>query len=1216
MRLSCPLPLRSLALAAAVAGCAPDLPTPVLERVSPARGWTGEDTDVAVIGSRFYPEIRVAGDAPIGVERSFSLALQPHGAPEAAPTSLRDVVLVGFDQLTARVPAGMDPGRYDLLLGSPEGDAATLAEAFTVTATQADRIDVATAAINLVVGEYASIALQVRDPEGDEVPQPVSVRVTVETDSGSVRGVDLRTGMDGASDFENGVLEGKLGDGGRATLLLSSSTVDRLRLRVEGLGADDYLQGTSEWIDFRPLNVAKLELEVPDAAAGTTAGAALDLEVRLLDADGNPTRGELVWVSLRESCPGITGAFERLVAVEDAATIQDAFLTGATDGERCRSNRFEALATVGATALSDRSDDVFVRAADAADYDVELGAASVEAGGSPLPLWVVARDPFGNRVTDHSATLSLRDDRGGLDTSAGVGTGSCAAFVGGASACTAGPTVASDVVRVQAVDSRGRSGWSTAFAVTPGPVAELSVSLDETSVAAGAATDVALQGRDAYGNGVEMGLLVGNAPVFHDLGGTVRCRAGRMGSATGESLWPCTFTAARPDEQLTVTTALSGHSGSSAPFVVTNGPLAAVEVDVGGVTSLVAGDELGWALQATDAWGNPYETGAVSSLDLLDVGGELAPAAVPLSAAGQASGTVLLTRAIDENRLLFQSGGAALGVSTPFAVTHDAHADYTLTLPASWIELGSEAELSVEAIDQWGNLVVDHAATLGLSGDLGLVASATTSAFTDGQATLPIDTVLTGTGERLAVDDGSVQAQTGPFDVVAFDCAAGPTGSLLLDGTTERVLCLVSGSTPMVGVSASASAAGGVPLAAYHLGEGGTGWLRSTNPLGSLRWTTEGAHEVGLVVVDEDGCADRASAMAWVGANDGEPVGPLALALGTASLSSASAATGGQTTVDLVATDCAGDPASGGTLLVRAELGTLSSAGSTLSATGAGLAVVLDSSGAAELSWSVQGAGLATTAQVHAGVATGAAHGAVAAEITGDETRPRVVEWSPQGATAATVSTLEVQFSEPLWAATVDSSRVTLEDELGNPVALDSLTLSDDGRRLSLTPVDPVDASNGAHALVLDAALRDDAGNRLDGLWDGSASDAALWFGDVVESAPAVTGCTPSTATFRPDGDAGTGPEADLVAVAAVADSLPTWWRLDVRDADGERVAQRVHPATAAAELLSWDGREDGGGIVENGVYTVVVDALDDNPAPGVGCGFTVRIDNVARPPE
>ncbi len=1191
-------------------GCAPDLPAPRLDRLVPSRGWTGEETEVAVHGSRFYPEVQVAGDEAVGVDRTFSLSLGGEPALD-----LGDVRYLDFTELQARVPAGVAPGRYDLRLTSPDGDVVWLDDAFTVTETRADRIAVSTPDINLRVGEYASVVLQVQDPEGDDVAEDVPVTVTVQSESGRTESIDLRAGLDAQNIVSKAILEGTLGPGGRATLLVSSTDVDRLRVNVRGVGVDDYLVGTSAWIDFRPQKVAQVDLVPLIGGEPVVAGEEFDLWIRLLDDSGNRTDGELAWVSLMEDCPGIGGTFERHVAVEDELLVSEVYLTGATDGERCRTNSVRAVATLGATALTAQSSPLDVLPGDTASYDVRLGGSVVTVGADPLTLWVEARDAWGNQVRDHTATLALRDDRGGLDTLAGIGTGACGAFFDGAAVCTASPIVAATTVRVQAQDSTGMLGWSPVFAVEPGAPESLLVTMPPSPIAAGSAISVLVRGQDAYGNGVEAGLLGPNLPMFSDLAGPVTCGSGVLAANRGETRWPCQLTTSIEDDVLTVVATASGHTGVSSPFTVTNGPLAHVTVDTGGTTSLTAGDELDFSVQAEDAFGNPYLTAAVRTVDMLDTAGELSTQTVALSTAGQGIGTVRLTRAVPENRLRFLSGGTQLGISDPFEVLHGDHADYDVVIDGTWAAVDELWPVDIRAVDAWGNTAVDTDVSVSLTSVQGWGATDTVD-IVAGEAAVDFLWTTPGVSDTLQVDDGTLLASSTVVDVVDFQCADPPAAALRLDGTAERVLCLVAGATPSVVASATTSAEGGGPLATFHLLDAAHDWARSTSATSALQWTEAGAYPVALLVVDSDGCGDLAEATAWVGANDGEPVGPVNVALDDANLSAASSGGTGSTTVSLSATDCAGDPAPGGSLLIRADVGTVQSGGTTVSATGSGLALALDAQGEATLTWSVAGEGVAGTATVRAGVSSGAAYGSASAAVVGDEIRPRVVDIEPVGLFLGDVDDVVVTFSEPLWASTVDTSRITLTDPSGLAVPLDNVSLSSTARVITATPTMPMNGTSGTWSLTVSSALRDDAGNRLDGQWTGAAASLTTRFGDVISSAPDLASCSPSSGTIRPDGDDGAGPEADSLTVAVAATATPVWWRLDVFDDNNTRVAQRVTPGTSSSTSVAWNGRGDDGLVVPNGDYDASVEALDADLVSGAHCAFSVRVDNLVRSPE
>ena len=140
--------------------------------------------------------------------------------------------------------------------------------------------------------------------------------------------------------------------------------------------------------------------------------------------------------------------------------------------------------------------------------------------------------------------------------------------------------------------------------------------------------------------------------------------------------------------------------------------------------------------------------------------------------------------------------------------------------------------------------------------------------------------------------------------------------------------------------------------------------------------------------------AASATADVWVGDNDGQPAGPLSLAVASGTLVAGSA-TLGVTQVDVSATDCAGDPASGGTLQVRASLGEVRSASTAVSPTGAGIEFALDGAGEASALWSMAGVSQDGEATISVGTATGSAFADADVEVTGEFDSPTVLSVSP-----------------------------------------------------------------------------------------------------------------------------------------------------------------------------------------------------------------------------
>jgi hypothetical protein len=560
--------------------------------------------------------------------------------------------------------------------------------------------------------------------------------------------------------------------------------------------------------------------------------------------------------------------------------------------------------------------------------------------------------------------------------------------------------------------------------------------------------------------------------------------------------------------------------------------------------------------------------------------------------------------------------GTEFGLSAPFSVEAGPHAGYAIELGTSWVEVLDTLSVDILAVDEFGNARTDVDSTLQLRSTTDAGDAVDDITMTDGfaQTAFTWDTVVLQ--DILQVEDSLFSDLASPIDVVDLSCAAPPSADLTVAGESDLRLCLVGTQTSSVTVSASGSTEGGAPLEAYHFDLGSNGFSRDTQAFTSARWTGDGGRVVQVLVVDADGCADLATARVWVGESNGEPVGPVSVVLDDSTLTAGSAS-GGTTDVELAAWDCAGDPASGGSLHVRAELGQVLSGSSLVSSTGQGLVVVLDANGEGTISWSVAAEDVDGAPRLHAGVTSGAAHGSASATVSGDARSPRVVEHFPVGRTLDSWSTLQVAFDEPMYSASLTPSAVTVLDPDGTAVDITAVSLTDSGRLLTIEPAAPIDGALGEWTLSLASSVRDDGGgNFLDGDWAGAPSAYSTRFGAIVESAPAVTSCPSNTPSFRPDGDNGSGVEADSVAVAVFADSLPSWWWLEVWDDSNEVVAWLPTPASSNPETLSWDGRGSDGLIVPAGTYTLVVSALDSNRAENTACSVDVIVDHPIGPPD
>lgn len=1195
-------------LVGVVSACAPEVAPPRLDRVSPAWGYSGTDTIVRLAGAGLHPKVDAAGRANISVDSAFTVVL------DTSPRSVLDgVTRVDSTELVATVPRGLEPGRYGLTVTTPTGEQARLFEAFTVTPTQASALSVDTADVRVDVREDALLEIRVVDPSGDPVPLDVPVEVRASTKSGDASAVVFRDGLEDQRTVSPGVVRGSLDGAGGASLYFTSTAVDEVTVTVQGMGLSDHLKGASPAVRFEPGGVEGVRVELPDS--DVTAGVPVDVTLRLVDGAGNTTRGELAYVTVQESCSYSSARFRTAVAVEDTLVLEDVVLTGATVPGGCPDNRIEVYGVVGGETIAGESDDLTVLPAAADGYDLTLSLASVQAGASGQTIGVVARDPYNNPVIDHSASLSLTDDAGGLDPAASVGSASCSAFFEGRAACAVVLERADPAVTVVVDDELGRRGISPGFEVTAGSADQLVVVVDPNEKTADDTFLLQVQPLDRFGNATGLDDLGGaDAVELTDRGAALSCVGRYEGPTEGLVTWLCQVTEA--GESLRVEASVPGlATAESAAFDVVNGALGGAVV-VPSTTVVEAGTPLTVEVQATDTWGNPYLVQAASSVDLTDASGELTARALSLDALGQSTASVTLTLAREDAQLVVSSGGSELGRSADIEVQPAEHTAYDVELPSTWAEVGTDVTVSLRAIDAYGNTTDPLTTGLLVDTDSGL-AQGTQVVLVDGraEAVLEWDEPVLEDTVQVTQDGGLLGGESPPVDVVDLACDRGPTAVLTVDGGAERVLCTVLGTTPLATLSAGASAAGDAALSTWHTSDGDGSSVRRTTPTWTESWVGPGARVPSVVVVDAAGCADVATVTVWAGPADGEPVGPVSVDVADNTLVAGSLS-GGVTTVSVGATDCAGDPASGATLYVRADLGALSSGSSTLSDTGRGLALSLDSSGEGDVEWSVVSDDVAAVATVHAGVLTGAAYGLGQASVDGDARRPRVVGLSPVGALVEPTSSLTVDFSEPMLPSTVTDTAFSLVDPSGGTVAVAaSLGAADDQVTLSLDPL--LDPAAGAYWLTISSDLRDaGGGNRLDGEETGLASDLVVSIGDVPSATADVTACVPSGAVITPDLDPGTGDQADAVELDVVATEVPELWWLEVTLADGTPIDWRATAASGATDTLSWDGRGVDGLVVPAGDYVLEVAALDEDRQAAATCVASVTVVHALSSPE
>jgi len=1163
-------------------GCALQEAPPRVDSVDPNWAWTGEATDIDVVGSQFFPTPVVDANSN-RIDEGFAVELERDGVR----VDLDAVELEDWGHLSARVPEGLAVGVYDLVVVGPEGEEGRLDAGFTVTDNRADHLELDFEAMPYQVGEQVVVRIHLLDPLDTRVPEDF--------------GVTLRAWVDGDTDTELSLTATGLGDpvgsgtevsgtlgAGDGWVALSSTAPANVWLGVIPSDFSSPVSGDEVFVPFTAGELDRVQIDLLDESLDYEAGTPFPVGFVLRDEFGNALSDKSARLTLGDACGGtvVPDTIDFVGSVQ-----QDITFLRAT-GESCTSTRLE----VDGTATGE-SAGFGVHAGEVALLDVEATDSSptqVTAGEEEFTLRIVARDAYLNIVEGYQRDIGFRDDAGGLDTEQGIGAATCLiAWNKGERYCSVVLERSAQAVRVEVIDSEGLSGWSDdVVEVVPADVEGglLEHALSET--AAGATFELTLSALDRFGNLVELDVNGADTVAFDDGYGTLFCAL--SGPDEGRSVFDCVATTAADPVVFNAEIASRSLNVSAAAVTVTNGPLADVEMTV--PSTVVAGDNFTLSAVAQDAYGNAYTNGD-PSLELRDSTGTLSPVTATLDSAGLYTGSSFSLTESGTVTITASQGGTDLG-SASLEVEAAEMSGIAVTFEQPWAWLSESTTVAVRGVDAYGNSVPDFTGPVALSSQQSLFIAVNVEDFTDGEAEAVLTWDSAGLQDRIVATSSGFAGSSQGIDALDDDCAEGPSAALQLDGGDHAVSCILSGSASAT-ADFSGSAAGASSVSAYHFHDGDGGYSRGTATSSGVTVTDPGAWLTELVVADADACGARATAGFW--ANDkGEAAGPLTVTTSDSTRTAGGSASTADATITVSASDCAGDVPTVTDVYIRTDLGEISSGASS---TGEGLALSLSGT-SGSVTWSAQNIRHDGTATVHAGVLSGAAHGSTTIEVSGESARPQVAWVDPMGATEELLDALTVGFTESLLGSIDYDTLVTVtgpsgELDLSTSVDDDELTVSFDSEQ---------DASDGVFTLQLSGDIRDASGNKLDGDFDGTNAGFSSVFGDVTDEGLEMDSCSLSAKKITPDGDDGSGVEADSADAAVSSASTPEWWLLQVWSADGERVRTARTTPTGASDSLTWDARDDDGHVVAAGSYRMDVSAIDAQDNVSEACELSVRI--------
>ncbi len=1178
----------ALLLGGGLLGCTPvALPGLELNRVEPGFGYTGDTTPVTLFGRKFFPALEIStrtGESEFDVD--YRAWLVRSGVP---PHSLGALELTGFDRLVGSVPPGAAPGVWDVRLQGPTGRVVTLRSGYTVTDTKAARVDVALQSPAAVypTGDPVFFDLEVRDFDDQPVNVPVDIQISAFDEVGRPVPESLAT----LNELEN-VRDTPEGDGligtmpeGRATIWVFREVPGEVELRVVPYETEPGIVGDSERVVFRAIDQFQLlfdSLPLPPTPEGFRAGEPIRVRARAVDALSRPV-AEPLTLTLTAPCTFWVGevVFDGAEPTEFEVVPQ----------RRCTEDRI-----VEATGAARGESEPFAVVPGAASRFeiVSLNPNPVPAG-DPVDVQVVPLDDYGNltRFVEPLIVSAPDTKPEGL---------SCAPATGGGELrrCVVVPTSAGSGRTIEVRDEGGvRTGTRSDLDVVarPEPVqAELVV---PSQALAGVPFVVQIQPYDRYGNPIDASGFGASAVSVSDDQGEVACVAD-VPAGTRQQL-SCELFTSREGARLSVTFSATGAGPVlSSPFEVMPGPFSGV--DVLAPERVVAGEVVSVEVVARDAFGNEVTPPMPAPVgELVDPSGTFTSGAVFLASSRvRASG--IFERA-GTTQLHFEIVGQPRGSSRPIHVEPAEAVDWEVIV-TPWAFVGEASTIGVRARDAYGNTALRDAVVTVESETGGIEPL---SSFVEGGVG-QIAVVFGAATDFATVSLVDEVGLTGSASLpVVTACGDGPTARVALLGVPDDRICLDPGAlSTQVTVDPSGSAAGGTDLDVLVVAVDGERRAWQSFPLLGTRPDVivqgPGRVEVSALVVDDRLCADVAVASPWTGLDDGTPTGPLAVVSAASQLSDVDAID-----VDLFgALDCGGQPVGFTPVLVRSSAGELGG----VTPTGEGLGVLLDGQGRASVRLVTAGGLQDGPATVTVHTASGSAGGSLTLPLVGDSVRPVVVGQDPTGEVEeAELQLLAVHFSEPLDASTVVPGAFEVRGPQGAVPVLGA-DLVDDERTVWLDLGLALTDGEGVVTVLSDVS--DVAGNRLEGAYDGTASayDGAFTF---ASPPPLEVSCTPSTTRFRPDGDPGSGIDADEVQLVVDANRVPRWWIVDVFDWSGARVRHLRAPAGAASTTLSWDGRSQSGLVVGAGDYQVEVSAEDAQGARAPACRQSVAVEHGPR---
>ncbi|MBN2494108.1 MAG: PKD domain-containing protein [Deltaproteobacteria bacterium] len=260
-------------------------------------------------------------------------------------------------------------------------------------------------------------------------------------------------------------------------------------------------------------------------------------------------------------------------------------------------------------------------------------------------------------------------------------------------------------------------------------------------------------------------------------------------------------------------------------------------------------------------------------------------------------------------------------------------------------------------------------------------------------------------------------------------------------------------------------------------------------------------------------------------------------------------------------------------------------------------------------------------ALVMARAALGAAEGTASTSFEGSASLPVVKDFGPSGYLEIPPPHVIVRFDKDMDPSTIDDSTFQVHDEamldLDGTISYDPET-----RTARFVPDAPLDPAAEVHTVHLKKTIEDIFGMQLDGDFDGvaegSTEDRFIFvFGATADQSPPSCTCNAiSPGTFSPDGD---GVQDTATIPVSVSDETGMWLVRVVIRGPGSSAYVRTLTlpfGTGGTANLVWNGRDESGLVVPNGVYECTAVALDAAGNKSASCARQVTVSGALDPAD